>query len=135
MILDGHAGARYDAVASSICPPSDSTIWSPTLLPQRSSPSTSTRMQRPSGLQMGSIFLDLPGRDVLEVECADRLVEPLDLESLHRQEGSDELLAELPGQHRVGLERIEGAAEIRRKPRARVGVVEPVRVTHHRIRW
>ena len=64
----------------------------------------------PVGLQMGSIFLDLPRRDDLDVELADRLGESLDLEPLHREEGARRARPELLGRARSSASSASSAA-------------------------
>src|SRR5262245_12092688 len=100
--------------------PSESTISAPSIPPQRSSPSTWTRTQRPRGLQMGSIFVDLPAADGLDVELPDLVLEPLHLEALHGEEGVDQLRPDGLRQPLVRLERIERGAEVRGQRGARV---------------
>ena len=73
-------------------------------------------------------------RDDLEVELADRLGEPLDLEALHRDERRDELRAE-PAR-RDGRRPRARRAPCRGRPAAvepGVGIVHPVGVAHDRL--
>ena len=70
-----------------------------------------------------------------DVELADGVGEPLDLEPLHRHERRDSSGAQRLDERRVGLERVESGAEIRRQLRAGVGVVGAVGIADDRIRW